>query len=146
MELPLSQSLEDYLESIYMISQKQETVRVKDLVTRLNVRSASVIGALRKLEYKGFVEHEHYGHIKLTKTGKTEALKIYEKHLTLTRFLRQILGVSDDVAEKDACMIEHYISDITFEKIIDFIHYIETCPSDHASWLQSFKDTHSREK
>jgi DtxR family Mn-dependent transcriptional regulator len=140
MELPLSQSLEDYLESIYMISQTQETVRVKDLVKRLKVRSASVIGAVRKLEDKGFVEHEHYGHIELTEMGKAEALKIYEKHRTLTRFLREILGVDDDTAEKDACMIEHYISDITYEKIIDFIHYIETCPSDHASWLQSFKN------
>ena len=139
MELPLSQSLEDYLESIYMISQAQDTVRVKDLVKRLQVRSASVIGALRKLEDKGFVEHEHYGHIELTEMGKTEALKIYEKHRTLTRFLREILGVDEDVSEKDACMIEHYISDITYEKIIDFIHYIETSPSDHAAWLQSFK-------
>lgn len=139
MELPLSQSLEDYLESIYMISQAQDTVRVKDLVKRLQVRSASVIGALRKLEDKGFVEHEHYGHIELTEMGKAEALKIYEKHQTLTRFLREILGVDGDVSEKDACMIEHYISDITFEKIIDFIRYIETSPSDHATWLQSFK-------
>ncbi len=140
MELPLSQSLEDYLESIYMISQTQDTVRVKDLVKRLQVRSASVIGALRKLEDKGFVEHEHYGYVELTATGKAEALKIYEKHRTLARFLREILDVDGEAAEKDACMIEHYISDISYKKIIDFIHYIETCPSDHASWLQSFKD------
>jgi len=146
MELPLSQSLEDYLESIYMISQKQDTVRVKDLVERLKVRSASVIGALRKLEDKGYVEHEHYGYVELTETGKAEALRIYEKHRTLTRFLNHILGVSGDTAEKDACMIEHYISDVTYEKIIDFIHYIETSPSDHASWLQSFKNRNTPEK
>lgn len=82
----LSQSLEDYLESIYIISLDKKIARVKDLVNRLGVKSSSVIGALKKLGAKGFIEHEHYGHIELTDEGRKRAERLYERHTTLTRF------------------------------------------------------------
>jgi len=118
----LSQSLEDYLEAIYLISKDKKIIRVKDVVVRMKVKTASVIGALKKLETKGLIEHERYGYIELTEFGIKRALKIYEKHSTLLYFIHNILGVEKKISEKDACNIEHYISDETLEKLIDFIN------------------------
>lgn len=117
----LSQSLEDYLEAIYLISTNNKIVRVKDVVARMEVKTASVIGALKKLVTKGFIEHERYGYIELTEPGKKKAIKIYEKHSMLLYFINNILGVEKTIAEKDACNIEHFISEQTFEKLMDFV-------------------------
>jgi DtxR family Mn-dependent transcriptional regulator len=136
----LSQSMEDYLEAILFLKEKKKVVRVKDLVKRLGVRSASVIGALKRLEEKGLVEHEHYGYIELTPQGERMALKVFEKHQTLFKFLVEILGVDEETAEKDACLIEHQISDETYEKIIKFIHFIDTCPEQITMWRQTLRD------
>jgi len=117
----LSKSLEDYLEAIYLISLDKNVVRVKSVVSKMDVKTASVIGALKKLEAKGYIEHERYGYIELTEEGEIRAANIYDKHSKLLYFLNKILGVREDIAEKDACNMEHYISDDTFEKLIEFI-------------------------
>lgn len=117
----LSHSLEDYLEAIYLIFVDRELIRVKDVVEKLNVSTASVIGAIKKLVSKGFLEHERYGYIELTDLGKQKAEKIYGKHSTLLYFINKILDVDLNIAEKDACNIEHYLSDQTFEKLMDFV-------------------------
>jgi len=126
----LSQSLEDYLEAIYVISQEKKIVRVKDLVKKLNVKTASVIGALKKLELKGFLEHEHYGYIDLTPEGITKANRIYEKHQVLFGFITRLLHVGEEIADKDACAIEHCISDETYAKLIKLIQFIENPPAE----------------
>jgi DtxR family Mn-dependent transcriptional regulator len=125
---PLSQSLEEYLESIYIISKKKKTVRVKDVVKDMQVKSASVIGALKKLTKLGYIEHEHYGYIELTRMGEAEANKIYAKHKVLFKFLAQVLGVTEETAERDACSLEHHISNETLKKLIEWIHHMETNP------------------
>ncbi|MGD2090868.1 MAG: metal-dependent transcriptional regulator [Candidatus Aminicenantes bacterium] len=132
----LSKSLEDYLEAIYMVSQKKKIVRVKNLIKMLNVKTASVIGALKKLEQRGLVEHEHYGYIELTPEGKKKAMRIYEKHTVLIRFLTKFLQVNEKTAEKDACLMEHCISDETFSKIIQLIRLVETEPGNIPSWFK----------
>lgn len=117
----LSQSLEDYLEAIYLISKINKVIRVKDVVAKMKVKTASVIGALKKLVTKGFIEHERYGYIELTEEGIDKAIKIYEKHSMLLYFINDILGVEKNIAEKDACNIEHFISDQTFDELINFV-------------------------
>ncbi|MEN8153956.1 MAG: metal-dependent transcriptional regulator [Acidobacteriota bacterium] len=135
----LSRSLEDYLESIYIISLKKKIVRVKDIVNRMGVRSSSVIGAMKKLSSGGYIEHEHYGHIDMTATGLKRAERLYEKHKTLTRFFNDILNVKKEIAEEDACAIEHYISDETYYKIIKLIQHIESSKDTNPKWLEDLK-------
>ena len=140
----LSQSLEDYLESIYIISLDKKIARVKDLVNRLGVKSSSVIGALKKLGAKGFVEHEHYGHIELTEEGKKRAERLYERHTTLTRFFHEILDVDEKTAEADACQIEHDLSEESYKKIIKLLSHIiamsENDPVDFEKLTKSVKE------
>jgi len=137
----LSQSLEDYLESIYIISLEKKIVRVKDLVNRLNVKSSSVIGALRKLGVKGYVEHEHYGHIELTETGRRRAERLYERHTTLTRFFSEILNVDEKTAEEDACRIEHDLTEESYTKIIKLLGHIISMSETDTECFQKLKNS-----
>ncbi|HDN97718.1 MAG TPA: metal-dependent transcriptional regulator, partial [bacterium] len=84
------------------------------------------------------IVHEHYGYIELTSEGINKAKALYEKHLMLKKFLHQILGVDEKIAENDACKIEHYLSKETLERIIKFIDFIETCPQGIPEWLNNF--------
>ena len=114
----LTESVEDYIEAIYLEHQKNHSgVRITDLALTMNVSKASANDAVRKLKEMGHVEHERYGQIYLTESGEKLATSIYEKHRMLKRFLHEVLGVSCRVAEDDACGIEHVISQETFDKM-----------------------------
>ncbi len=117
----LSGSLEDYLEAIFKTAIEKKIVRVKDITKLLNVKTSSAIKAIKILETNGFLVHEHYGYIDLTEKGLTEGKVIYAKHTTLRFFLTTILGVSDDIAEHDACLIEHCLSEETYVKILTHV-------------------------
>jgi len=118
MEKKLTESIEDYMETIYLEFEKNKKgVRITDLALKMNVSKASANDAVRKLKALGYVDHERYGQIFLTDAGMNTASDIYEKHRFITEFLETILGVSSKTADEDACAIEHIISDETFEKI-----------------------------
>lgn len=123
MEKKLTESIEDYIETIYLEGQKQgKGVRITDIALKLNVSKASANDAVRKLKNLGHVEQERYGQIYLTDSGKELAVAVYEKHLLITEFLTQTLNVSLETAEKDACGIEHILSEETLEKIKTYLN------------------------
>ena len=136
--LTISPSLEDYLESIYILKQRNQIVRVKDLARYLKVKAPSVVEVLKKLKEKNLIVHEYYGYIELTEEGNNRAKALYEKHIMLKKFLHQILGIDERIAETDACKIEHYLSKETLERIVNFINFIETCPQGVPEWLNNF--------
>lgn len=113
----MTQSLEDYLETIYLIGLDKKVVRVKDISEKLAVKKPSVIKALRELSTREYIEHERYGYIELTQTGLKEAKIILEKHRMLKSFLINYLGVPETIAEKDACCMEHILSPETLSGI-----------------------------
>jgi DtxR family Mn-dependent transcriptional regulator len=96
-------------------------IRVTDLATKLQVAKSSVNQAVAKLTVKKLLVHERYGLLELTVLGVKKAEKITERHWLLRCFFREVLGVDPQTAEKDACMIEHYISPATVEKLTDFL-------------------------
>jgi len=117
----LSQSSEDYLETIHLISQEKEVVRVKDIANHLKISLPSVTTALKKLAEEKLVIYEKYGYVKLTNKGKEKAKEVYAKHKLLFEFFTKILGIDSETAEIDACKIEHGLSKKTLEKLIPFI-------------------------
>ncbi len=121
----LGQSLEDYLETIYLISKEKKVVRVTDIAQRLSVKKSSVVAALKKLKEKNLASQERYGYVELTEEGEKLAKRIYDRHRLLERFLHEILGVSKENAEKDACVMEHYLSRESIEKLKCFIEELE---------------------
>ena len=115
----LGESLEDYLECIVMLSENEPTGRVRsvDIARHLNVSKPSVNKAMNILKEKGFIRQEAYSGIELTNAGKEMAKMILNRHNTIRTFLEEVLGVSSENAEHDACKIEHIISEETFKKI-----------------------------
>ena len=134
----LSHSMEDYLESIYVISLTNKVIRVKEIAKFLKVKTPSVVDAVRKLIARDLVEHEKYGYLELTDNGYKLAREVYEKHKKIYKFFSDILGVSNEVSKEDACNIEHYISEEALDRMIKLINFIDTCPEGYPRWLKNF--------
>lgn len=134
----LTQSLEDYLEAMYVINLTSKVVRVKEVAEFLDVKTPSVVDAIGKLSERGLVVHEKYGYLELTDKGYKLAEEVYGKHEKIYKFLNEILGVSRDASKKDACNIEHYISKEAMTKMIKFSRFVDTCPEGYPQWLKNF--------
>ncbi len=109
------ESAEDYLERILILSEKLEKVREIDIVNDMGFSKPSVSIAMKKLKDNGYIVIEN-GALTLTPQGYAIAEKIYERHKILTKGF-VLLGVDEETAAKDACKIEHDLSDETFAKI-----------------------------
>jgi len=110
-----SESLEDYLEAIFMLG--GSNVRSIDIANRLNVSRASVNKAVNTLIDNLMVHKQPYGNISLTEYGLEISKRVENKHQILRKFLIDVLGVEETVANNEACAIEHNISDDTASKI-----------------------------
>ena len=118
----VSMSHEDYLESIIMLGGSTENpIRSVDVANQMGVSKASVNKAVGLLKEKGFVDQPYYGDITLTEEGYEYGQAVYKRHRYLTAFLSKGLGIAEDVAEEEACLMEHAISDESFEKWVDYI-------------------------
>ena len=119
--MPLHESGEDYLETIYLLMKKSPFVRSVDVANELGYTKASVSRAMRILREEGLVTVAEDGQVKLTKAGRNRAVAVYERHTLITDFFAQQLGVNPITAEKDACKIEHVISEETFLRLRAFM-------------------------
>ena len=114
--MAMQESGEMYLETIYVLSQQSSTVRSIDVAEHLGYSKPSVSRAVGLLKKDGFLLMDEMGHLKLTESGEQKAKNIYERHTVLTRMFVN-LGVDEETAVEDACRIEHYISDRSFNAI-----------------------------
>lgn len=116
MAMQIYESAEDYLEAILMIQEKKGVVHSVDIAEELSFTKASVSVAMKKLRENGYIRMEKDGRLVLLEPGLEIARRIYERHQVLTRFFLQI-GVDEETAAKDACKVEHDLSEATFERI-----------------------------
>lgn len=107
------ESMEDYLETILLLQQKNGRVRSIDIATELGFTKASVSVAMKGLREKELITMAETGYISLTESGQARAENVLERHNLLSDWLIH-LGVSEEVAREDACRIEHDISEETF--------------------------------
>ena len=122
----LSNSMEDYLEAISTLNQKKNYVRVKDIAKEMKVRMPSVTGALKTLTERNLVRHEKYEYVELTEEGTKIAEEIKRRHNLISKFLTHILKIDPEIAEKDACKIEHSVSPITVERLIKLVESMDS--------------------
>ncbi len=120
-----SNSLEDYMKSILILSNRNGSVRSVDIAEELGVSKPSVSNAMKKLREENMICFAKGGNIIFTKEGRAFAEKIYSKHSLLSRALR-IMGVNKDTADKEACLMEHAISDETYKCLEEFINTHES--------------------
>ena len=105
-----------YLETVYILTQKSDSVRSIDICEYMGYSKPSVSRAIGLLKSGGYVTVDGKGYITLTEKGTSVALKMFERHTTLTNFLIR-LGVDEKTASEDACKIEHHISEESFNAI-----------------------------
>ncbi len=117
----LSSSMEDYLREIYVLTQKNDEVRVTDIAQLLGISKPSVNRAMNTLKEQGYIEHEHYGTIKLTKAGAEAGKSVYDTYKIVYKFLTDVLEVRPTDAEEEAHLLEHDISKGTRKKLKKFM-------------------------
>ncbi len=111
--IKLKESGEMYLETIIILSGESNKVRSIDIAEYMNFSKPSVSRAISILKDDGFINVDNNGYITLTEKGEEIASTIYERHVVLTKLLTK-LGVDEEIADQDACKIEHDISNETF--------------------------------
>ena len=112
--MKMQESAEDYLESILILSQQKEFVRATDICNYFGYARATVSVFMKQLKENGYVNIDEHNHITLTDSGMEIAQKMYERHQFLSKLFVKI-GVPEDIAVKDACRVEHYVSAETSE-------------------------------
>ena len=112
---------EDYLETIYNMSATHGHAHSADIAKALGVSKPTVFKALQTLGNQGFVVKQPYGDVTLTDKGKSHAQDVIKKHNAVKKLLIQVLKVSPEQAEIDACKIEHCLSRETTDKLLDFL-------------------------
>lgn len=118
----MSMSHEDYLEAMVVLGATAETsVRSVDVAAKLGVSKASVNKAMSVLKEKGLAEQPYYGDITLTDEGYAYGTSVLERHEMLFTFLTKAIGLSEEDADREACLMEHAISDASFEKWFEFV-------------------------
>ncbi|MEE0442288.1 MAG: metal-dependent transcriptional regulator [Thomasclavelia sp.] len=118
----MQESGEMYLETILVLKNNNEFVRSIDVAKHLGFSKPSVSRGVGILKSEGYIVIDDNGHIDLTDKGDQKAKYIYEKHRILTEFLMKITNVSKEIAEVDACKIEHVISDEVFAGIKNYLN------------------------
>jgi DtxR family Mn-dependent transcriptional regulator len=124
----LSESLEDYLETILALQRENTVARSKDIAQRLNIKRGSVTGILKKLANSDLINYEPYGYVTLTPEGEKRALEIERRHVFLKDFLYRILSVDEETADRTACRMEHAMDNQVFDKFKAFVKKIDACP------------------
>lgn len=123
----LSRKAEDYLEAILNASRDKGYARTKDIAKELCIQPPTVVEMVQKLDKMGMITYRKYEGVTLTPEGKKIATVIRDRHVTLRSFL-EIMNVSHDIAEKDACMMEHELHPETIDQLRMFLSFIREHP------------------
>lgn len=128
MDWDLSSSLEDYIESILNLIEKNRVARVKDIASDLDVKKSSVTIALRTLAKKGYVNYEPYSFITLTESGTFIASCVRRRHRVLKETFITLFEVEESIADKAACEMEHGMKAPVYKKMAAFKKVLENEP------------------
>ncbi len=124
-----TERFEEYLETIlYLIRKNQGPAKTKQISEELNVSPPSVTEMIKKLNSSGLVEYTPYQGVELTEKGTDQAVRIKRKHQVLEAFLADVLDFDRKEAHKEACELEHAVSDAVLERLYEFLGSPEYCP------------------
>lgn len=130
-------TIEDYVELVYIIQNKKEKVHTSDIASAFNINPASVTEIFQKLSDEGYINYEKYSGVTLTEKGRKIAMNTKKKHDTLKSFLI-LLGVDEEIADEDACKIEHHVNQETMRKLRKFVKFAKL-DDGCTRWLDHFK-------
>ena len=122
--MELTNSQEEYIKTIYILSKTEKEIRVTDIAKRLEITKPSVNRAMKNLKDIKLLNYEAYGKINLTKEGEKIAKEILKREDVLKLFLNKILDIEEKKAENEAISMKHAISQETEEKLEKFINKV----------------------
>jgi len=134
----LTDSLEDYLETIYLLVREGSVARVRDIARARDVKAGSVTPALKRLSDAGLIDYAQREFIRLTPAGEREARRVLARHTILTRFFEEVLQLPSEAAEDQACAMEHSLSNEAMDRLVRFFEFMHVCPSSPAGFLTGF--------
>lgn len=132
----LTPHMEDYIEAISLLSEKNRIVRVKDIAALLKIKMPSVTSALNKLRDLELIDYEKYGFIELTEKGDVTAARVLSRHLCLKEFFSKVLNIAEDKAEAEACKIEHHITPEACKRIHRLLIYMNSSDTRKSDWIK----------
>jgi DtxR family Mn-dependent transcriptional regulator len=119
----LSITMESYLDSIFELSENGENdcVRLKDIADKIGVTKSTANAAMTALAENNLIQNERYRQIQLTESGIEMAKTIAKKHEIIKRYFSEVLNINPNIADKDACTIEHVISGVALEAMQKYL-------------------------
>jgi DtxR family transcriptional regulator, Mn-dependent transcriptional regulator len=134
----ISPSLQDYLEAIFHLEKTNRVARAKDIAAEMNVKRGTVTGALKALSEHKLINYSPYNYITLTPKGRRLAGELVQRHDILKEFFIMFLQLDPEVADANACRVEHAIDPLAFERLVYFVEFMKNCPRAGDDWLQAF--------
>jgi DtxR family Mn-dependent transcriptional regulator len=135
----LSDSLQDYLEAVYLVAQRHGVARMKEIASLVGVGKSSATGAVQSLAERGLVHYDPYQYVTLTEKGEAAGRELARRHRILKAFLERVLMVPETEAERVACKMEHAIKGEVFARFLRFLEFMEGAPGPKGSWAESFQ-------
>lgn len=120
--MPMQESGENYLETILLLHDSTGFVRSIDIANALDYSKASISRAVSILKNDNYITVDTTGQILLTDKGRQRANEIFERHRYITKYLEMTLGIEHELADADACRIEHVISQKTFDRLKKYVN------------------------
>ena len=132
-------SQEDYLEAIWMLTWTEGVARVRDIADRLSVSMPSVTGALKALAKRKLVEYSPYKYVTLSERGMELAERVSARHGIVRKFLTDVLNVKADLADTNACRIEHAVDEVVSRQLSCFVEFVSQ-NAEASQLAERFKD------
>lgn len=129
-------TIEEYVETIFFLQNRNGNAKTGRISSQIGVQPSSVTEMLQKLQEEGYIQYEPYKGAELTETGKILAHELMSKHKIIADFL-EIIGVQRELAEADACQIEHHVTAKTMQRLGKFVEFINDAPHE-PKWIEHF--------
>ncbi|MFH1532819.1 MAG: DtxR family transcriptional regulator [Pseudomonadota bacterium] len=134
----LTPALEDYLETIYELVQSRKVARVKDIAAARDVKAGSVSPAMRRLADLGLIRYHQREYIDLTEEGEIAARRVMSRHRVLRRFFFEVLRMEENAADREACAIEHSLSNDAMDRLVRLFEFVQSCPEGRVNFIDRF--------
>jgi len=140
----LSESLQDYLEAVYLAAERHGVARMKEVAERVGVGRSSATAGVQALAERGLVHYEPYQYVTLTEEGRRLGRALLRRHRVLKRFLAEVLGLPEDEAEAVGCKMEHIIKGEVLDRFAQFLRFAEEQTCGQCRLAEAF--SHFRER
>ena len=131
----LSPRIEDYLEELFLLESTGRKVTVTDLADRLKITKGTVTATVQKLVELELVRHERYGNLHLTDAGRRKGMTVFHRHEGFRAFFHELLGLDRDHSSEMACSMEHYVDNVTEERLYALLEYFRRARAEHQPWV-----------